>query len=241
MKIVILSAGKGIRLKPLTNKIPKCLIKVSNKTILQHQLDLFIEHNQIEEIFIIIGYKANLIKNYIQSHYNSNPKIKLLVNKHYNTTNNMFSLYLAKDYINKSFLLLNGDVILEKEIINGLINFPFKDAIAVDIGKYNRESMKVIQKKKHLIDISKKINQKDALGCSIDFYKFSEVGKNLLFNKISEFINDKNEKNLWTEVAIQSLIKNQELKMRAYDIKDKKWIEIDNLKDLRTANKLFSS
>ena len=241
MKLVILSAGKGIRLRPLTNKIPKCLIKVSNKAILKHQLDLFIKYNQIEEILIIVGYKAELIRDYIKSHYNSNPKIKLLVNKNYNTTNNMYSLYLAKDYINKSFLLMNGDVILEKEIINSFIEFPFKDAIAVDIGTYNKESMKVIQKDKYLVDISKKINKKDALGCSIDFYKFSEKGKNLLFDKIKQFIKIKNEKNLWTEVAIQSLFRNNELKMKAYDIKDKTWIEIDNLKDLRTANKLFSS
>jgi len=241
MKIIILSAGKGLRLRPLTNRIPKCLIEVSSKTILKHQLDLFIKNNQIEEIIIIIGYKADLIKYYIKTHYNSHPKVKLLVNKNYNTTNNMFSLYLAKEYISNSFLLMNGDVILDKEIVNGLIDFPFKDAIAVDIGKYNKESMKIIQKNNYLVDISKKIDKKNALGCSIDFYKFSEKGKNLLFNKINEFINIKNEKNLWTEVAIQSLLRNNELKMTAYDIKDKKWIEIDNLKDLRTANKLFSS
>jgi choline kinase len=241
MKIVILSAGKGLRLRPITSRVPKCLIEVSSKTILKHQLDLFIKHNQIEEIIIIIGYKADLIKNYIKSHYNSHPKIKLLVNKSYNTTNNMFSLYLAKQYINNSLLLMNGDVILDKEIVNGLIDFPFKNAIAVDIGEYNKESMKVIQKNNYLIDISKKINKQNALGCSIDFYKFSEEGKNILFNKIEEFINIRNEKNLWTEVAIQSLLRNNQLKMKAYDIKDKTWIEIDNLKDLKTANKLFSS
>ena len=58
MKLVILSAGKGMRLRPLTNKIPKCLIEVAGKAILKHQLDLFINRQDIEQIVIVIGYKA---------------------------------------------------------------------------------------------------------------------------------------------------------------------------------------
>ncbi len=241
MKLVILSAGIGKRLRPLTDKKPKCLIEVLDKPILEHQLELFLDNDKIEQIIIIIGYKADLITKYIKSITNSNPKIKVLVNPIYDQTNNMYSLYLAEEYLKNSFLLLNGDVILQKEIVNGLIEFPFKDAIAVDVGNYNEESMKVIQNADYLTDISKAINKKNALGCSIDFYKFSEEGKNQLFNKINEYINEKKEKNLWTEVAIQDLLRKNELKMKAYDIKDMKWIEIDNLNDLQSAKKIFSS
>jgi len=241
MELVILSAGIGKRLRPLTDKKPKCLIEVLGKPILEHQLELFLDNNQIDQIIIIIGYKADLIKKYIKSRKNSNRKIKLLVNQIYDKTNNMYSLYLAEDYLKNSFLLLNGDVILQKEIVDGLIDFPFKDAIAVDVGKYNEESMKVTQNTGYLTDISKVIDKKNALGCSIDFYKFSEEGKNQLFNKINEYVNEKKEKNLWTEVAIQELLRKNELKMKAYDIKNMNWIEIDNLKDLQSARKIFSS
>ncbi|KKK86634.1 hypothetical protein LCGC14_2761290, partial [marine sediment metagenome] len=241
MQVIILSAGMGIRLKPITNEKPKCLVNVCSKPILQHQIDYFFNDDRIDEIIIVIGYMADLIRNLIKTFYNDDPKIILIENKDFLTTNNMYSLFLTRNYIKNSFLLVNGDVILNPEITNELIKFPPENAIAVDIGQYYKESMKVIQKGDLLIDISKKINKKDALGSSIDFYKFSKKGKDIFFSKMEEIIIKRKNANQWTEVAIQELLNNKTLEMKAFDIKGKAWVEIDNFNDLYEAEIKFNN
>jgi len=241
MQVVILSAGIGTRLKPITNEKPKCLVNVCNKPILQHQIDNFLNDDRIDEIIIVIGYMADLIRNLIKTLYNNDPKIILIENKDFLTTNNMYSLFLAKNYIKNSFLLMNGDVILNPEIIDELIKFPAENAIALDVGQYYKESMKVIQKEDLLVDISKEISKKDALGSSIDFYKFSKKGKAIFFSKMEEIIIEKKNATQWTEVAIQELLKSKTLEMKAYDIKGKVWVEIDNFNDLYEAEIKFNN
>lgn len=240
MQVVILSAGIGSRLKPITNEKPKCLVNICNQPILQHQINYFINDDRIDEIIIVIGYRANLVRNLIEAVYHYNPKIIIIENKDFLATNNMYSLYLTKNYIKNSFLLINGDVIVDPEIIDGLIKASAGDAIAVDIGQYYEESMKVIQKGELLIDISKDINERDALGCSIDLYKFSKKGKEIFFSKMDEIIIHKKNLKLWTEVGIKELLNNKILEMRAYDIKKKVWVEIDNFDDLYEAEIKFN-
>ena len=71
MQVVILSAGIGSRLKPITSEKPKCLVNVCSKPILQHQIDNFYNDDRIDEIIIVIGYMADLIRNLIKVFYNN--------------------------------------------------------------------------------------------------------------------------------------------------------------------------
>jgi choline kinase len=235
MKLIILSAGKGTRLSPITDRKPKCLVKVGSKPILQHQIDLFLKEEGIEEIIVVVGYMSNRVEVFIDDQYSYNEKIKIIENEVYDRTNNMYSLYLALNNLDSEFLLINGDVLLEKEIADEFLAFKNKDAIAVDVGSYNEESMKVIEKNGFLVDISKKIEQKEAFGCSIDFYKFSSSGKEKLKKKVKEIIEQREKLNLWTELAIQELLKSGELEMKPFDINNKFWYEIDTHEDLEEA------
>jgi len=83
MQVVILSAGIGSRLKPITEAKPKCLVTVCNEPILKHQIDLFINDSRISEIIIVIGYREDMVKDFIQNTYKSAEKIKLIENKDY--------------------------------------------------------------------------------------------------------------------------------------------------------------
>jgi len=240
MQVVILAAGRGSRLKPLTDNIPKCLVSVNNKPLLKHQVDLFLSNENILEIFIIIGYKADLVRDFIKKTYKNDSKIVLIENKDYLATNNMYSLFLAKDNIKDKFVIINGDVIIEPKILELFLSFQYEDAIAVDVGQYYEESMKVVQKGEFLVNISKKITKEEALGSSIDCYKFSKVGKEILFSKMEEIIVKRKLVNLWTELALQELLNDSTLKMKPVDIKGKKWIEIDDFEDLRKAEQIFT-
>lgn len=240
MQLVILSAGIGSRLKPLTGEKPKCLVEVANKPILGHQIDLFINNKKVKEILIVIGYKPDLVRSFINDNYEENQKITFIENKDFLTTNNMYSLFLTKNYIKGKFLLINGDVILQPEIANDFISYPYEDSIAVDVGQYFEESMKVVKEDDFLVDISKTINKEEAFGCSIDFYKFSDYGAKVFFSKIEDKIVKKNELNLWTEVALKEILNQGRLKIKPFDIKGKYWFEIDNLEDLKNAEKILN-
>jgi len=240
IKAVILAAGVASRLRPLTNNIPKCMVRIYGKSLLEYQLDAYREAN-IKEIFIVVGYKANLIIDYCNKIKDLN--ITIIENKEYLTTNNMYSLYLVKNIIkNNAFILNNADLIIEKDIVKLMVQDKRSDLIMVDTEQYNNESMKIcIDNNKNIIDISKEIPKNLAYGCSIDYYKFSKEFSILLFDKIEDIIEKEKVLTKWTEVAIQDLLKSKSLIMQPISIQGKQWLEIDDYTDLEISEKLFSS
>ena len=161
---VILAAGIGSRLKPLTNNCPKCLIQISKKTILEHQIDAY--HNAgIKKILIVTGYQSKKIEMLIKKKKYHN--IKVIKNDRYKYTNNMYSFYLVSKYLKKNpFILNNGDVVIDKNIIKYLINSSLKSCVAIDKSIFLKESMKISLNSKGLIsNISKKIKKKKFKWC----------------------------------------------------------------------------
>ena len=231
---LILAAGSGTRISDKIN-IPKCLIEINNKTILEYQLESF-KHAGIKNIYIVTGFQDNKIKNFLKkSKFNLN--IKLIQNKIFSTTNNMYSASLAKKFLfDKDFILCNGDVVIEKKIIRKLINGKNINEILVDKYFYDEESMKIkTNSSNHIINISKKIYDKKS-STSIDFYKFSKLASIKLFQTIDNHIKLFGEKD-WTEVAIKKILKKQNFFPNYID--NLKWCEIDTFKDLLFAENKF--
>lgn len=237
MKALILAAGLGSRLAPITHNCPKSLVPVNGKPILAKQIDNLHENN-IFDITIVAGYKANVLKSYV-SHYYGN-KIKIIDNNDYALTNNMYSAYLAcEDFCGEKFLMMNADVFYDSSIIKALLESPAPNAIATDIGRYLEESMKVTQYNGRLTGISKKISKEESLGVSIDIYKFSEFAGHVFFNKCAEYIEVKKEVTLWSEVALNDILVNVEFKACPLPLNGR-WVEIDNHDDLSMAEILFA-
>ena len=239
-KAVILAAGKGTRLSTFTDKKPKCLVKVCGKPILQYQIEAFSDAG-IEEIIVVAGYKAEDIKSFVERF--STPKIRIIENKDFGTTNNMYSLWLAREDLlsQGDFVLCNGDVVFDGSIVSRLIRSS-PDCIVCDRGKYDEESMKVsIGTKGFINDISKAISTKVAFGNSIDVYYFSEDSCRVLFSELSEIIEKEGKTNEWTEVALQRILQSNKIRMKPFVLQQKeKWVEIDNIEDLLLADGLFS-
>jgi HAD superfamily hydrolase (TIGR01450 family) len=239
MKAVILAAGVGSRLRPITAKKPKCLVTVAGRPILDYQIRAYIAAG-IEDIIIVAGYESTKVKEYCRHIKDVN--IKIIENEDYENTNNMYSLYLTKhDIQGKKFLLSNGDVVFDARIAYELLHNRENDLIAADIGTFLEESMKItLGPRGYITDISKKINKESAFGTSIDLYKFSEQSSRLFFRHMEKIIEeDKNLKD-WTEVALQELLNQGSLKMKPFDIGQKHWVEIDNYDDLALADRLFA-
>lgn len=240
MKAIILAAGEGKRLYPFTSKSPKCMVKVYGKPILQYQIEAFRDAG-IKQIIIVVGYRAEDVKNYLKSY--DQTEIIFIENEDFSTTNNMYSLWLAKKELlcQGDFILCNGDVIFDKSIILRLMNSS-ANCIVCDKGKYNEESMKItIDSSGFVNDISKTISAKQAFGNSIDVYSFSEDIFKILFSEIEEIIKKEKELNKWNEVALQRVLQDKKFKMKPLTlVENERWVEIDCITDLLYADEIFS-
>lgn len=105
MKAVILAAGVGSRLRPLTNSKPKCLVKVCGQTLLDFQLEAY-RRVGVEEVVMVTGYHGEQIARHLR--HVKQPRIRVVENADFESTNNMYSLGLAAPYVAGEPFFLNN-------------------------------------------------------------------------------------------------------------------------------------
>lgn len=234
MKALILAAGFGSRLAPITDTRPKSLVPVNGKPILLKQIENLHE-NGITDITVISGYLGDMLEKTIHEKY---PEIHIIYSADYATTNNMYSAYLAREAMCESdFLMMNADVFFDASVITALLKCRHPNAIVVEIGRYLEESMKVAEQNGRLIEISKAIPAPRALGVSIDVYKFSKEAGAAFFKKCADYIENNKELKMWSEVALNDILSHVQFKACPLS---GRWLEIDNHEDLAAAEKLFA-
>ena len=235
-KALILAAGFGSRLAPITDALPKSLVPVNGTPILFKQIENLLE-NGIADITIISGYKADVLEKAVHERW---PEIRIIESVDYAATNNMYSAWLGREAIGgEPFLMMNADVFFDASVVAALLACDGENAIVTDIGRYLEESMKVVERDGRLISISKAITPEDALGASIDVYKFSAEGGAAFFEKCRAYIEDRGELKLWSEVALNDVLEEGRVPFQACPL-DGRWLEIDNHEDLAAAEALFA-
>lgn len=145
---VILAAGMGTRLMPLTKDIPKALLKINNVTLLERMIKNCIQAD-ITKFIIIVGYngeKVEKLSKSLEDKYNI--KIKTIRNEKYDITNTSVSTYLASTYIEKEdlddFILVNGDNVVDPLIIKRIVETDNTSMIIDNYKQLNEESFKLI-------------------------------------------------------------------------------------------------
>ena len=235
MKALILAAGAGTRLAPMTECLPKCLIEVLGTPILMKQIENLHECG-VTDITVVSGYLSHVLANAVRGKY---PEITILENEDYAATNNMYSAYLARERMaGADFLMMNADVFFDASVIRDLLDCPCPNAIAVDVGRYMEESMKVSERAGKLIGIAKTIPPEQALGCSADVYKFSHGAADAFFAKCAEYIEARNDRGQWSEVALRDILAYVDF--HACPVGGR-WMEIDTPEDLALARELFAA
>ena len=180
MKAIILAAGQGKRLLPLTQDTPKTLLNISGTTILEYQLVTLASCN-VKEVVLVGGFRVDKLKDYADRYialHGLDLKLKVINNKDYAITNNLYSLWLAKDEMTSDFLVINGDNVFDRRAIVKMIQQ--KDiTAAVAIHKnpsYDDEDMKVRIIGSNVVEISKGIDNLEASGESIGLRLFRGKG-----------------------------------------------------------------
>ncbi len=238
MKGLILAAGVASRLKPLTNNLPKSLLNIGEGTILGNTLDNLIE-NSITDIIIVTGFLNKKIEDFVEENY-PDIKVNFLHNESYENTNNIYSLWLAKEAVEgEDFLLLDSDIVFDKKIITLLLESEFANCLALKTGiELGDEEIKVkLATDNSILEISKEVPPEEAAGESIGIEKFSsEFGKKL-FDILDDMIIEERKENVFYEAAFQRAIENGE-KIFAESVGESYCMEIDFAEDLEAARLL---
>lgn len=232
MKAIIISAGKGERLYPLTKNTPKSLLEVGNGlTLLETQLHS-LEENNIKDIVIITGFKAEQIEAKIKE-YQKNLNITTVFNPFFDISNNLLSVWMARNHMTSDFITINGDDIFSAEVISNLLKSTHDITMVIDEKKgYDEDDMKVIYKNGEVIRVSKKIESTEANGESIGIIKYANKGPKIFADMLDLMVRDLNNRNLFYLQAIQNII-DKGFKVHYSMCKESDWAELDFHPDLK--------
>jgi choline kinase len=230
MKYILLAAGVGSRLLPLTTDCPKCLFSIKkNYSIIERTVDLINNYDKEAEIYITVGFKSELIMNKIKN-------VKYIHNPFYSITNSIASLWFAKDLLNTDICIINGDVVMSKDLICDIVTKPFDESfVLIDSsiktdGDYNVQILK-----DNVLIMSK--NLKEYYGEYVGVTKLNKNDTELLKQEIETMINKGNYSD-WYENALVQLIFNHKIELKYKDINNYEWAEIDDVDDLVKARRI---
>lgn len=238
MKAVVLAAGVGSRLNEVTKYIPKTMIKVNGRYIFEMIVDA-ITRVGITEIVFIVGYRRKkLIPLINQVCGNKKLKITFVINSRYKETNTMYSLWLARKYLNCPFVYLHGDLLFGNKMLEEFLSFDDGNAVLVDkvFPTDWDDAMKVICHNEEMKYMSKEITMNELDGTAVGIYKFNDHGARELLN-ISNRLIKKGVTKSWISEAINILAKSVEIKI--VNNNSHPWVDIDNLTNLNMARNIL--
>jgi choline kinase len=235
MIAIILAAGTGTRLMPLTKDVPKPLLEIGDVTLLERMIVNCISGG-IDEFIIVVGHKKERVMekiDYLENKYSV--KISTVENKRYSQTNTSCSVKLATSNLDDDIIIINGDNVVDELIISGLISIS-KTALVVDNYKQlNDESFKLRIENNEIMEIGKDIDIQTSSG---EFIGISKVSKDDLpiFNSILGELVSEDVQNYY-DLAYKNLSKKSDIDY--FYTNGLKWTEIDDKKDWEYAHTLI--
>jgi choline kinase len=239
-KAVILSAGFGSRIRPLTDNNPKTLLSVGGITILERMLTS-IQSCGIDEIVVVVGYQHERIETFVCNKF-PELNVRFVVNNRYGETNTGYSLMLAEEFMaGSSFVKFDGDVVFDEEVLRRLLASTEENCLCIDrnIQLESEEVKVVLDSDIRIIRVGKDIAPSDAIGESIGIEKISGYIGTLLFAELRAMMRGEENLQEYYEGAYERLIKRG-VAFHAVDITGLKWTEIDTRQDFETAERIFA-
>lgn len=222
------------RLRPLTNNTPKCLLKVGKRSLLQRSMDALIMSG-IHEFVFVTGYLHGMIEDFVSSTY-KDIECTFIHNDVYETTNNIYSLWLARPKAeNEDILLLDSDLLYDPQIIARVLSQKEDNVLTLIRHELGEEEMKVVVDAKGTItEISKTCSPSQAAGESLGIERMGKAYTSALYKELEHMMNEEHLENVFYERAFERLIE-QGHSFSVLDVSDLFSCELDTVEDFETA------
>ena len=244
MQALMLAAGMGKRLGNYTKNATKCMVPVNGKTLIEYAIESLI-YAGIKKFTMVVGYKKDVLKNFLKGKY---PQIQIdfIDNDVYDSTNNIYSLYLARDVLSSDdTILLESDLIFDKEIIREIVSSPEKNlAVVSHFENWMDGTVTVLNEEKAIKRIVSKSdfdwNKIDSYYKTVNIYKFSkEFSKNIYMPFLGAY-QTAYSKNEYYETVLKVISYLDGDILKAHLVDGSRWYEIDDPADLKIASTRFS-
>lgn len=235
MRAIILAAGTASRLRPLTLHTPKCLLKVGERTLLERSMDALIKAG-IREFCIVTGYLHEKIEDFVKQTYGESIDVCFIHNKDYETTNNIYSLWLARPKADgQEVLLLDSDLLYDGQIVERVLADSHENVLTLIRHELGEEEMKVVMNEDGAItEISKTCNPALAAGESLGIERMGKAYTTALYKELDIMMNQEHLENTFYELAFLRLIA-QGNTFSVLDVTELFSCELDTIEDFENA------
>lgn len=236
MTYIVLAAGQGRNLHPLTLNHPKTLYKLDGETtVLQRLVRSIRKYDNEAEIVLVVGFMYKYIKKELED-----DNVIFVLNPFYSVTSSMGSLWFAKNYLQReNVTIINGDIVMSDKLMNDIVcahtDVPFVlvDSKQMEGNKYN------VQVQGDKVCVMSK-NLTEFFGNYASVTKLDAVSSRFVLEQLNQMVNE-GMYNLFFEDALVQMIFDKNFELYYKDIKDYQWTEVDNVDDLLKARQIQSN
>ena len=241
MRVIILAAGQGKRLLPLTAEVPKALLDIHGRTLVARQIDAFAACG-ISDFVVVTGYASGRIEDALAALAKTKGvSIRTVYNPFYAVADNLASCWMARGEMNRDFIQVNGDNVFRADLVERLLSAePKPVTVAVNHKDvYDTDDMKVMLDNGRLTEIGKTLPVDTVDAEAIGFYIFRGEGVGAYVTQLEKAMRDPSGLKQWFPSAVGSLAKVVDINTIA--INGIRWCEVDFPVDLQQARQLAAS
>lgn len=236
-RAIILSAGQGSRLLPLTAELPKCLIPLSGKSLIAWQIETLFS-NGVSEIHVVTGFQTDLVEQELERLARPGLSLQVHFNPFYKVADNLGSCWIVREAMTSDYLILNGDTLVSNALVARVqrgCDFPI--CVTVDVKpEYDSDDMKVERQGDRLLHIGKTLNAEQSNAESIGFLAFRGEGGALFRAAVEAAMRTPAGVENWYLKVIDQLAPTG--KIGTVSIEGMEWGEVDFLNDVDVAERL---
>lgn len=238
MRVILLAAGTATRLRPLTDALPKCLLDIGAESMLSRAIRI-LSSRGLRRFTIVDGFKSELVRAHVTAEFPAE-WFSFVRNEQYATTNNSYSLFLARYGADEPMLLSDADIVYEPAVIDRLLADPNPNRLALRTrGALGDEEMKVVvDADGRVTDIAKNVPPSSAVGESVGLEVFSPSFAERLFATLERRMLAEGRTGEWYEASFVELVKHGE-PLTTVDLGSLDCMEVDTIDDLERARHTF--
>ena len=245
MQAIILAAGMGRRLGELTKENTKCMVRVNGTRLIDRLLGQ-LSGLALNRVIIVVGYKGQELREYVESTHPSPLNIEFVENPIYDKTNNIYSLSMVKEQLQEDdTLLIESDLIVSDQFFPMILEDPYPNlALVAKYESWMDGTMVRLDEEQNIVNfISKEAfdyADVDSYYKTVNIYKFS---REFLMHQYVPFLDAYTKavgNNEYYENVLRIISLLNSHNMKALPVGNEKWYEIDDKQDLDIAEALFA-